>query len=460
MIEKIPTGCPGLDEILCGGITANTISVLMGAPGTGKTILAEQLAFRNASLETPALYLTTLSEPLEKFIAHGQAYSFFNPQQVGVSVFYEDLGTILRNEGVEKLPEVVTDLFVQYRPRFLFIDSFKALNEIFPSTQARRLVIFDLASALSAYQCTSFLIGEYSQEMTTALPEFAVADTVLHLMKVSTNVRDQRFLRVEKLRGSNSIPGMHAFAISEDGIEMFPRLLTPRITPQYQPKVERVNTGIKGLDKMVEQGFWRGSTTLLAGPSGSGKTTIGLNFIREGAINGEPGILAGFQENPEQMARIMQNLGWKPDELLSSGNFELMYRSPVEMQLDRVAAELFARVRSGRVRRVVIDSLGDLERCSIDHRRFADFIYALTQWFAVENVTCLMTFELRELFEIHGITEQEISNMSDNLILLGFTLGPEMNRTFRIIKTRGSAHDNQLRYLNISNHGVAVREQK
>jgi circadian clock protein KaiC len=168
--------------------------------------------------------------------------------------------------------------------------------------------------------------------------------------------------------------------------------------------------------------------------------------------------LVGFQENPEQMARIMLNLEWKPDELLSSGNFELMYRSPVEMQLDTVAAELFARVRGGKVRRVVIDSLGDLERCSIDHRRFADFIYALTQWFAVENVTCIMTFELRELFEIHGITEQEISNMSDNLVLLGFTPGAELNRTIRIIKTRGSAHDNQLRHFEISSQGVAVRK--
>src|SRR5262245_12862632 len=112
MIEKIPTGCPGLDEILYGGLPANSISVLMGAPGTGKTILAEHMAFKNASLETPVLYLTTLSEPLEKFIAHGQAYSFFDPGQVGVTVFYEDLGAMLRNDGIERLAEVVTDLFV------------------------------------------------------------------------------------------------------------------------------------------------------------------------------------------------------------------------------------------------------------------------------------------------------------------------------------------------------------
>jgi circadian clock protein KaiC len=458
MIEKIPTGCPGLDEILYGGIPANTISVIMGAPGTGKTILAEGIAFRNATPETPALYLTTLSEPLEKFITHGQAYSFFDPQKIGTSVFYEDLGVTLRSEGVGRLPEIIIELFIRYRPRLLFIDSFKALNEIIPTTEARRTIVYDLASALSAYQCTSFLVGEYAQEMTTALPEFAVADIVLNLLKHSTNVREQRFLRVEKLRGSDSIPGMHAFSINSDGIQMFPRILTPVVTPHYRPKVGRVNTGISGLDDMVSEGFWRGSTTLLAGPSGTGKTTLAIHFLREGALSGESSILVGFQENPEQMARIMQNLGWNLEELVNSGNFELMYGSPVEMQLDSVAAELFARVRSGKVRRVVIDSMGDLERSSIDHRRFADFIYALTQWFAVENVTCIMTFELRELFEVHGITEEEISNMSDNLILLGFTSGQEMNRTIRIIKTRGSAHDNQLHFLDISSNGVAVRK--
>ncbi|MGH9962117.1 MAG: RAD55 family ATPase [Pyrinomonadaceae bacterium] len=71
-VDKIPTGCPGLDDVLFGGIPGNTITVIMGAPGTGKTILAQQFAFANATRQTPALYLTTLSEPLEKFIAHGQ----------------------------------------------------------------------------------------------------------------------------------------------------------------------------------------------------------------------------------------------------------------------------------------------------------------------------------------------------------------------------------------------------
>jgi len=457
MTDRIATGCVGLDEILHGGIPSNTITVLMGAPGTGKTIMAESLAFCNATDEKPALYLTTLSEPLEKFIFHGQRYNFFDPTRVGKSVIYEDLGISVRNAGVEKLAEIVTDLIGRYKPAFLFIDSFKALNELIDSANKRRTLIYDLASVLTAYDCTSFLIGEYSEAMTTDLPEFAIADVVLNLMKYSTNVREQRFLRVEKLRGSASSPGLHAFSISEEGIQMYPRLLSPRVAPTYEPKIERVNSGIVGLDELIEQGFWRGSSTLIAGPSGSGKTIMALHFIREGALRQEPGLYVGFQENSSQMARIMLNLGWNATELLGNGKFELMYQSPVEMQLDSVAAEVFQRVRTGKVRRIVIDALGDLQRCSMDRQRFADFMYALTQWFAVENVTCMMTIEMRELFEVHHISDQQISNMSDNLVLLGFTPGTEMKRTIRIIKTRGSSHDNRQHELEINDKGVVVK---
>ena len=460
MTERIATGCVGLDEILNGGIPVNTISVIMGAPGTGKTILADALAFCNATPERPALYLTTLSEPLEKFIFHGQNYTFFDSAKVGVSVIYEDLGILVRNAGIDKLPQIVTDLIVKYKPGLIFIDSFKSLNELLQSMMERRTVIYDLASVLTAYRCTSFLIGEYSEVMTTDLPEFAIADVVLNLSKYSTNVREQRFLGVEKLRGSASIPGVHAFSISSQGIRIYPRLLSPAITPSYEPKIERVNTGIAGLDEMIEKGFWRGSTTLMVGPSGSGKTILALHFIREGARNGERCLYVGFQENPSQMARIMLNLGWNATELLESDNFELMYRSPVEMQLDSVAAEIFERVRNGKARRIVIDALGDLRRCSIDMQRFADFIYALTQWFAVENVTCIMTSELSELFEVSRISDEQISNMSDNLVLLGFTAGQEMQRTIRIIKTRGSRHDNKQCFLDISDKGAVVKKAK
>ncbi len=336
MTDKIKTGCAGLDEVLYGGIPTNTISVIMGAPGTGKTILAEQIAFHNATVDAPALYLTTMSEPLEKFIVHGQRYNFFDQEKVGTSVFYEDLGLMLREQGIEKLPEIVADMLAARRARFVFIDSFKALNELVEQPQRRNL-IFDLATVLSTYDCTSFLIGEYSEAMMTELPEFAIADVVIQMLKLATNVREERFLRVEKLRASKSTPGLHAFSITSDGLEVFPRLLTPPVAPNYTARPERVNTGIQGLDEMIAEGFWRGTTTLVAGPPGSGKTIMALEFLRAGVSKGEPGIYLGFQENPTQLTRVMRNMQMPVEKLINDG-FEIMYQSPVEMQLDRIAA--------------------------------------------------------------------------------------------------------------------------
>jgi circadian clock protein KaiC len=361
---------------------------------------------------------------------------------------------MLREQGIQKLPEIVADMLVARRARFVFIDSFKALNELVEQPQRRNL-IFDLATVLSTYDCTSFLIGEYSEAMMTELPEFAIADVVIQMLKLATNVREERFLRIEKLRASKSTPGLHAFSITGDGLELFPRLLTPPVAPDYTARPERVNTGIKGLDEMIAEGFWRGTTTLVAGPPGSGKTIMALEFLRAGVSKGEPGIYLGFQENPTQLTRVMRNMQMPVEQLIEDG-FEIMYQSPVEMQLDSIAARLFEGIRSGKVKRVVIDALGDLERISVDRQRFSNVIYAITQWFAVENVTCFMTYELTDLFEVHGISDQQVSNMSDNLLLLRFQPGPELKRTLRIIKTRGSAHDSHEHGIHITNEGFVI----
>lgn len=456
-VERLSTGNKELNEILAGGFPRNSINVVMGAPGTGKTILVEQLAFAAATPERPALFLTTLSEPLEKFVKHGQTYDFFDADKVGAAVVYEDLGVMLRARGLTALPLIVTELIATHHPSLLIIDSYKALGQLQATETERRQALFDLASVLSVYDCTSFLVGEYAGEALTNLAEFAVADSVLQLIKEQAGAREQRFLRVEKLRGSPFIPGLHAFSLSGDGLAVFPRLLTPSISPDYVAEVGRLNTGIKGFDEMIEQGLWRGSTTLVAGPTGAGKTVIGLHFICEGARIGESGIYAGFQENPVQLARTMRNFGWDAAKLLGpGGGVNHLYRSPIEMQLDEVVIDLFRRIRQDKIKRVVIDALGDLERRSMNRERFVDYLYALTQWFAVEGVTAMMLLELADLFDYTRISREELSNMSDNIVLLGFSRGEQMRRLIRIIKTRNSDHDHYERTLRITSNGVII----
>jgi circadian clock protein KaiC len=453
MAARVTSGNTQLDEILQGGFPANSLQLVMGAPGSGKTILAEQLAFANGTPERPALYLTTFSEPLDKFLLHGQSYDFFDAGRVGESVIYEDLASQIRAEPDRPLSERIAELLARHRARLLVIDSFKALVQMGAASPDE---LFELASALAAWECTTFLLGEYAPEAMTQQAEFAVADGVMVLRKQSTGVRSQRYISVEKMRGSGFAAGMHAFSISAAGLDVFPRLITPEKSPDYRISTERCASGISGLDEMIEQGLWRGSSTLLAGPTGAGKTVIGLHFLIEGVRHGEPGLYVGFQENPVQLARTMVNFGWDPEKLAEDGQFEHLYRSPIEMELDEVVRQVFQRIKAGRIRRVVIDSLGDLRRRSFDSDRMADYLYALNQWFAVRGITSLMLLELPDLFEFRRLSEEEVSNMSDNVLLLRFTPGERMTRSLRIVKTRNSGHDHLERELTISASGVEV----
>src|SRR6185437_11452076 len=177
-----------------------------GPPGSGKTILAEELAFANATEKDRVLYLTTLYEPLPKFITFLQEYSFADPGRIGVDVLYESVA-----ESVSDAPETfgkeLERLIQEHRPRVIVIDSLKALSDLMPSLPVWRRVLYEVAGLLSAYDATSFWIGEYTESMISDLPEFAVADGIVELVREQHGTSDDRFVRVAKLRGSAFLDG-------------------------------------------------------------------------------------------------------------------------------------------------------------------------------------------------------------------------------------------------------------
>src|SRR5690606_31022201 len=196
--------------------------------------------------------------------------TFFDAERLGQDVIYDEVGTEREEEGIDALATKVKERIKSIGPKIIVIDSFKALHDIAPSLAAMRRVVHDLAGLLTAYDTTAFLVGEYSPHQMAVLPEFVVADGIVELMRQESGMRDDRYFRVRKLRGSRYREGLHALRLTESGVDVYRRLVSPQNPPEYPLVIERVSTGVDGLDAMVGGGLWRGSTTLLGGPTGGG----------------------------------------------------------------------------------------------------------------------------------------------------------------------------------------------
>jgi circadian clock protein KaiC len=456
-VPRVATGNLHADLILHGGFPAQSVNLIMGGPGTGKTIFAQQLAFHHAGGDRPVLYLTTLSEPLAKVVRYLQTFDFFDGAKIGTAVRYEDIGARLAEEGIAALIPAIKEAILRVEPKILVIDSFKAIHDLSDSITEVRRVVHQLGGLLTAYDTTVFLVGEYEGD-SSRYPELVVADSIVELTRIMHGMRDERFFRVRKLRGSRYEEGLHAFRLTPSGMDLFPRLVSPRPKEVAEASFERITTGVPGLDAMLAGGLWRGSTTLVGGPVGSGKTTLGLQYVLEGVRLGEPSLYVNFQENPAQIARTLRGFRLDLDDLRDRG-LHLLYVSPVELQIDSIIVEIFRLIRDRDIQRVVVDAVGDLAKAARSLDRLYDFLYAFIQHLAGRNVTSLLTYETASaLAADESGAEAKFSSMSDTIILLGVELQGRMRRSIRVLKSRGTPHDLDVHELEITEDGLRVLE--
>ena len=448
------SGAARLDTILGGGLPRNAISLLIGLPGSGKTILAEQCVYANARADRPAVYLSTVSEPMEKVLRFGQVLSFFDPTAVGNRVIYDEVGSILGDRGLDGVLDRVRELIQERRPEIIVIDSFKALRAYADHDGRFRQFLYTLTGVVSAFPVTSLWVGEYETSEMAVAPEFAVADAIVALGGGLTGERSARALQVLKLRGGDFLSGKHAYRISADGIAAYPRLADPTRQAEYDPGHERRSSGIQALDDMLAEGYWPGASTLIAGPTGVGKTLMGLHFVFGGVRQGDHGLIATLQENPTQLERIARSFGWS----LHDDQVTLMYRSPVDLYVDEWVYDLLDTVDSVGASRVFLDSVGDLQTASPDPMRFREYVYSLLHRCSRQGVSVMMSYEIPDLQGVTRLTEYGASHLADNVVLLqykGFETA-HISRTLTVLKTRASSHDRHMREFEITPKGITL----
>ncbi|HSR98419.1 MAG TPA: ATPase domain-containing protein [Kofleriaceae bacterium] len=451
------SGNAQLDAILGGGFPSSSINMIMGEPGSGKTILAEQLIFANASGAAdprPILYLSTLSEPLEKLVRYLQRFSFYDDEKLlSSAIRYDSIAAELEASGVPALAAKLQQIITEVAPKIIVIDSFKAIHDLSRSVAEMRRMLYEVSGLLTAYDTTAFFIGEYSEDQIPTFPEFAVADGMIELARKKHGTRDERYLRVLKLRGSNYQEGLHAFRITGDGLDVFPRLTSPIVPLSYTADEARLSTGVPRLDELLDGGVWAGGATLLEGPTGSGKTTLALQFVLDGIKRGEAGLYVNFQENPTQLARSVRGLGMDVAEAQRNG-LNYLYASPVELQIDSILVALFRTIQDRNIKRVVVDSVGDLVGAASDLSRLYSYLYALMQHFAARRVACVLT---QTTTASASPMEGQISAMADTILRLDLTwVENRARRTLKVVKARGSNNALDVQDFRISATGIEI----
>ena len=443
--DRLRTGSPDLDFILGGGLPRGSTTVIAGPPGSGKTVLAQQIAFANATAENPVLYYTSWSEPHAKLLRNLSGFDFFDEKAIGQRIEVLHLPSISQDPRVPDLEEMSQELFrasVERQPAMVVIDSSKALHGLVPEDQLRR-VFYELASRVGQTRTVLLLVGEYTPAEIEQEPEFAVADGILQFANESRGLTDRRWVRVVKMRGSANLPGQHSLTISERGIQAFPRLET--IVPgEPVPQHDRAGLGDEGFDRMTGGGLPRGDGTLVLGPAGIGKTVLGLAFIAEGLRLGESALYLSFQETSAELVAKATALGWPQIASgFEQGRLQIIQMRPVDLDLDQVGITLRDGLQRGQAKRVVVDSVAELNLRSREPDRYLSYLWAIVHLVTAYGATGIFTQETTTLGP--QVSQELLSFVFQNVITMRFVeYGEQLSRAIGTFKMRASSHDTDL----------------
>ncbi|HET6678368.1 MAG TPA: ATPase domain-containing protein [Nitrospira sp.] len=465
VIRQLPTGIHGLDAILGGGLPEFSFNIIAGGPGCGKTTMAHQFMFANATPKRPALYFTILGESALKMLRYQQQYTFFDPAKLNGAIHFINLSQIVLEQDLSTVLETIIKEVETTHPGIVVVDSFRTALRKKPDVTEMDVQFFvqHLALHLTTWEATTFLIGEYVEAEIQENPVFTVADGLVWLSQVAERNSVVRKLQVLKLRGQASVPGLHTFRITRDGLQTFSRTLglsERKARPDHRP---RLSIGIRELDTMLGGGIPFGDSLLVAGSSGTGKSVFASHFIAEGLRRGERGIMAVFEERPEDVKRRAKNLGMDLAKAERNGTLKILYLRPLDLSIDESLQAILDAIKEIDAKRLVIDSLVGFEMALAPGFRtdFRESLYRMMASVTGAGVTVLSTVELDENFTEFRFSHYMVSFLADDIIRLRYVdIDGVLRRILTIGKMRDSQHSKDIREYEITKKGVALTETR
>jgi circadian clock protein KaiC len=461
-LTLLDTGVPGLNDVLGGGLPALSFNLIAGGPGSGKTTLAMQLLFANATAARPGLFITLLGETSLKMLRYQQQFDFFDLSRVGSDVHFVNLSEEALSGNLDAVLARISGEVDRLEPGVVVVDSFRSLvRAAGPDSPELELEHFvqRLALRLTTWETTSLLIGEY-EEHELRNPVFTVADGIVWLSQAVSRNSVVRKLQVVKARGVSPMPGLHTVRMTGAGVEIFPRIPERPADVQLRGN-RRLSTGIAGLDEMMGGGVPAGDSLVLAGPTGTGKTTFAMKFVAAGLRAGETAVIAIFEEHPDVYLERARSLETNLRDAVRDDRLRIIYLRPLDLSVDETLEEIRKSVAAIGATRVVIDSISGLEMALAPSFRedFRESLYRLIGALTGLGVTMFSTVEVSEGNEGLRLTGYQVSFLTDDILSQRYVeIEGELRKALVVVKMRGSNHSREFRLYETTAAGVQLRE--
>jgi circadian clock protein KaiC len=420
-----------------------------------------------------ALYFTVVGEPPLKMLRYQQQFTFFDMARVNESIRYVNLSQDVVNGSLETLLGRIVQEVEATSPGVVIVDSFRTVAQAAERAQNGGLelqhFVQQLAVRLTSWEATTFLVGEYQPSESEQNPVFTVADGLLWLDQNLDRNSMVRKMQVMKMRGQAPIPGLHTFRITDDGIQVFPRVIvgpegtSPSVVTVAKAKPrpqKRLSIGVRGLDDMLGGGIPAGYSVLLAGPSGSGKSVLATEFILEGARHDEPGIIAVFEKRPIEYSQDGPS-GQQFDRFVREDKVGVIHTRPLDLSIDEMLNEIVEAIHRLKARRLVIDSLSGFELALAPTFRedFRESLYRMVAVLTGMGITMIMTAELEDSYQDLRFSPHGTAFLTDAIIMQRYIeLRAQLQRVMAVVKVRGSAHGKDLRAFEITEQGIVMGE--
>jgi circadian clock protein KaiC len=281
-----------------------------------------------------------------------------------------------------------------------------------------------------------------------------VCDLTIILRNTVDGGRRRRSIEINKYRRSAHYKGEYPCTITTKGLAVFP--LDAREPPDVA-SAERYSSGVTGLDEMTHGGWLRNSIIIVRGPTGSGKTLLAGLYARAGAQRGERVVYYGFEETRPILLRNYREIGMSMDPFIEAGNLKVICRYPEATSLEDLLVDLRLGLEELKPSLVIIDSISSIEHASSE-KGFRQFMIGVAAILREYGRSALITQTIATS-ELAEHTAPYLSTIADAILTLDYsTESYELNRQMRVIKMRGSDHEQHPYRLTIEPGGLKVKK--